>query len=132
MPNPDLFSLAFRPDYWENDEETEEIEIAVINVQSVLGDSLRITAEQSGDKVQYKIMDGNGGEYHAEPETSSKPLTMHEIVEMIRKASPNKGDSLPDYFRQLNLLDDTDPNSLVDFVSVESDFYPELQRWYEE
>ena len=73
------------------------------------------------------------------PKAAKEPLTMAQFVRMIDTADqgldwPDFTDGLRDYqisFEEV-LPPPEDLEELVDFVTVTSEFYPELQAYYEE
>ena len=62
------------------------------------------------------------------PRTSTRRLTMGELVTMIDEATDEGGAAIGALSCNLDMS--SDPRELEGFVTVESDFYPELERYY--
>src|SRR2546426_3695031 len=115
------------------DKEPSEVEIALISLESVTGDMIAITAQRRGARIVYRIVDEYGTRFHFKPRTSTRTLSMAELVGLIDGATGHldgaKG--LTSAFRNYNAAW-SNPEKLVDFVIVTSVFYPELQAYYAE
>ena len=110
-----------------------EVEIARISLRSVTGDQISVRARRSGDRIRYRIVDEypeNGETYIPHPRTSTRRLTLGELVKMIDEATDDGGVAISALTCNLDMA--SDPRDLEDFVTVESDFYPELGRYYAE
>lgn len=114
----------------------EEVEIARISLESTTADVISVRARAEGGKIRYSIVDEYETDFNVEPKESEHPLTMEELVRLIDGAeggaSAEEGGEggLTDSFRDMNLGGAGDPAELIDFVTVFSGFYPELQRYY--
>jgi len=109
-----------------------EVEIARISLESVTGDQISVRARRRGGRISYSIVDEypNAGyiKYDLRPRTSSKPLPMHELVAMLDGACEGGGAVMSP---TMALIDIGEPrDELRYFVSVESDFYPDLGTYY--
>jgi hypothetical protein len=113
----------YLPDYEHN-----EIEIARVFLKSTTGDVFSLRARQQGRLIQYRIVDEYGTEFKIQPEETIEPLSMGELIRLIDDAENEGRKGLTNIFRDFNL--DKDPMELLDFVTVTSEFYPDLQRWY--
>lgn len=110
----------------------DEVEIARISLESVTGDQISVRARRRSDRIVYSIVDeyetGNG--YDLRPKTSGKPLSLRQLVSMLDNACRQGGAVMNPVVWQIE-----DGSSSVDdmrgFVTVESDFYPELEAYYE-
>jgi hypothetical protein len=110
-----------------------EVEIARISLESVTADQISVRARRSMGRISYSIVDEYGDEgimnYTAHPATSILPLSMRELVAMLDGACEGGGAVMSP---TVALIDAGDPaDELRHFVSVESDFYPDLGRYYE-
>lgn len=124
------------------DSEDEEVEIARVSLQSVMADviSIRATPEENG--IRYRIVDEYDSVIKFTPESAKAPLTLGELIELIDSAEfENSGypPGLTGVFRDSSLKTAQTPKEvsqrareLVDFVTVTSIFYPELEPWYHE
>jgi len=99
-----------------------EVEIARININSVTYDVTVIYARRVGQRIHYRVVDEYDGETLAEPSTrtSTKPLTMGEMVSFFLKAW-NLFDCLEDNF-------ENDIDEMMMFFKGESEFYPDLDK----
>lgn len=73
--------------------------------------------------------------FRFKPKTSTRPLSMGELVALIDGATGHLGGrakGLTGAYRAYNAAFGGDPERLVDFVIVTSDFYPELFTYYAE
>jgi hypothetical protein len=113
-----------------------QVEIARISLESTTADVISIRAKREEQGISYNIVDEYESEFFFEPQESELPLTMGDIVRLIDQAQTvdsaemddEKG--LTDFYRNLNLMSGADPTDLIDFVTVSSEFYPDLQSYY--
>jgi hypothetical protein len=116
------------------DKQPNEVEIALISLASVTGDLIAITAWRRGGRIVYRIVDEYGTAFRCKPATSTQPLSLGELIALIDGATGHLGGhakGLTGAYRADNAAF-CDPESLVDFVIVTSDFYPELEAYYAE
>ena len=67
------------------------------------------------------------------PKTSTHPVSMDELIASIDSATGHLGGEREgSRARTGNYNDGCDPEHLVEFVTVSSDFYPELRAYYAE
>lgn len=107
-----------------------EVEIARISLESVTADQISVRARRTKRGIAYAIVDeyDGGGAYELHPRVSAAPLSMRELVAMLDGAHEGGGAVL--CHLELNADTKEDAKRLLGFVSVESDFYPELGRYY--
>lgn len=111
-----------------------EVEIARVTLESVTMDVISIRARRTKHRIKYRIVD----EYCDDPmlnyqliqKTSLKPLTMRQLVRLIDNAQEHGLDGEARHWNYIN--SDGDAEGLYDFATITSEFYPELQPWYEE
>lgn len=115
------------------DKHPNEVEIACISLASVTGDVIAVTARRRGGRIVYQIVDEYGTRFHFNPKSSTQPLSMGELVALIDGATGHLDGAtgLTSAYRDYNAAF-CDPERLVDFVIVTSEFYPELQAYYAE
>src|SRR5438876_3730750 len=111
-----------------------EVEIACVLLASVTGDVISIRARRRGARIVYQIVDEYGTAFRFKPKSSTRPLSMGELIAMIDGATGHldgnaKGPTSA--YRNYN-LDGCDAADLVEFVTVTSDFYRELRGYYAE
>jgi hypothetical protein len=86
--------------------------------------------------IHYRVVDEyEWWEFQVDPETSSSPLTMRQLVNLIDSVEWHPGDDeveigLTDAYRDGN-FDGGDPEELLHFVRVTSTYYPGLRAHYE-
>jgi hypothetical protein len=104
------------------DTDLGEVEIARIRLASTTWDVTSVYARTEEGVIHYRVVDEYGGEtLRAKTETeSTKPLTLGELADFFLGAWNLIG------VLKMNL--DNDGNIGLDFFSVESDFYPDLDR----
>lgn len=110
-----------------------EVEIARISLQSVTGDQISVRARRSRGEIEYRFVDEypeSGETFIPHPWTSTRRLTMGELVSMIDESADEGGAVLG--LLSCNLDMASDPRELEAFVTVDSDFYPDLRRYYAE
>ncbi len=115
------------------DKAPSEVEIALLSLESVTGDVIAVTARRRGSRIVYRIEDEYETHFHFKPKTSTRPLSMGELVALLDGATGHLAGAtgLTSAYRNYNATW-TNPERLVDFVIVTSVFYPELQAYYEE
>ena len=107
-----------------------EVEIARISLESVTADQISVRARRTKKGIAYSIVDeyDGGSAYELRARVSTAPLSMRELVAMLDGAHEGGGAVL--CHLELNADTKEDAEGLLGFVSVESDFYPELGRYY--
>ena len=96
-------------------------------------DQISVRARRTLGRISYSIVDEYGDEgyvtYTVRPDTSILPLSMRELVAMLDDACEGGGAVM---CHTMALIDADEPRDEYRyFVSVESDFYPDLGRYYE-
>jgi hypothetical protein len=111
-----------------------ETEIARISLESVTADQISVRARRLKRRIAYRIVDEypgddpeDGTKYRFEPNSSTQPLTLRQLVAAIESACAG-GIVWP-------ILDMNascgDVERLHGFVTVNSEFYPQLERYYD-
>jgi hypothetical protein len=94
---------------------------------------IAITARCQRSRIVYKIVDKYETRFQIKPKTSTQPLSMGELIALIDSTVHHDAlTGLTSVFRNFNAENRDDPATLVDFVVVTSDFYPELRVYYAE
>lgn len=134
-----------------------QVEIARVSLDSTTADVISIRANRDGDGINYQIVDEYESEFEFAPTGSKEPLNLGELISLIDSVKFSSEDEdmrrpkgLTNSFRESNLqsytchwdsklernIYYTDESlykgalKLVDFVTVSSNFYPELAFWY--
>jgi hypothetical protein len=125
------------------DTESGEVEIARLDLQSTTGDAISVRANRRDASVCYRVVDEYENIFEVHPDTSREPLNFGEIVDLIDTTrDPMIGDDSDEYeglvesYRDVNLGPEVlwspkDVEGLRHFVRVSSDFYPQLEEYYE-
>jgi hypothetical protein len=117
-------------------------------MRSTTGDVLQVRARPRDGRIAYRVVDecatkhGDPGTwaYVIQPETSELPLTMGELVNLIDTAEQTGGISQGDDRYDVGLVEgilnanvdgDADIETMRDFFTVSSAFYPELGAYYD-
>ena len=133
--HPSWMGGEYLPDYLPG-----EVEIARIVLASTTQDviSIRARRRRGGTRILYRIVD----EYHdspssrwsCRPRSAARPITLGQMVQLIDRAGHEDlnpdGQSLTDNLRELQ--EGCDPGDLLTFVTVDSEWYPELSAYYRE
>jgi hypothetical protein len=113
-----------------------EVEIARVELASVMQDVISIRARRSRGRLSYRVVDEypEDAGWTIRPRSTAEPLTLGELIRLIDGASNgdrgDRGTALADRFRNVNLERGDDPATIRHFVKVESDLYPELAAYY--
>jgi hypothetical protein len=126
--HPSLMGGEYLPDL---DDETEEVEIARVELQSTTGDVFSVRAARDGEEIAYRVVDEYGSEFVIRPESSDRPLALRELVELIDSASdePEMRGLVVGYWE--NQLEWSDsPEDAVEFATPSSELYEDLEPYY--
>jgi hypothetical protein len=111
-----------------------ETEIARISLLSVTADQVSVRARLQGCRIAYRIVDEypeddpkDGPKYRFEPGSSTQPLTLRQVVAAIESACAG-GIIWPILEMNANY---GEVERLRGFVTVSSEFYPQLKRHYD-
>ena len=110
----------------------QEVEIARISLASVTGDQISVRARRTPEGIAYSIVDEYEGEdgYELSPKTSAAPLSLRQLVAMLDGACERGGAVMSPVVWQIEDGYYTG-GDMRGFVTVESDFYPELGAYYD-
>ena len=115
--------------------EETEVEIARVELESWTSDIISVRARLKGGKIFYSIVDEYEDLYDwsCEPETSDQPLTMAELIELMKTTcSTLDHPGIAFGFLEFKFEYGEEAEDLRNFASVSSLYYPELHDWYEE
>lgn len=110
-----------------------EVEIARVQLASVTADVLSVRARPHGKRIAYHVVDEYESAYPVHPATSARTLNLSQITRLMEDADlePGRGWGIAFGAVKSNVIDGgCDPEDLRTFVTVTSDFYPELGAWY--
>jgi hypothetical protein len=120
--HPHLMGGEYLPNY-----EAGEIEIARISLESTTNDiiSLRAQRTKEGD-IHYKIVDEYNSDFSLSCKASKNPLTLLELATLLENSYQiDVPINLIVGFNEMNYYY-TDIETLKNFTSVNSEFYPQL------
>jgi hypothetical protein len=122
--HPWLMGGEYLPGY-----ESNEVEIARIVMKSTTMDIVSIRARLTKHRIKYRIEDEYDGlfSYTMRPATSTKPLTLQQVINVINLNDLVDGIRIRNYggYHHGN------PKAIFDFCTVSSVFYPKLARWFD-
>jgi hypothetical protein len=129
--HPSFMGGEYLPDY-----RRDEVEIVRIELESTTSDVISVRARPRGKRIQYAVCDEYQVEYRLPQKTSSRPLSLRELILFLDSVEHPEAD--PEWkrfgfvlsFNQTNLDCGADLQTLEDFTRVSSDFYPELAQHY--
>jgi len=129
--HPSFMGGEYLPDY-----RRDEIEIARIELESTTSDVISVRARPRGRRIEYSVCDEYQVEYRLPRKTSSRPLSLRELICFLDLVEHPEAE--PEWrrfgfvlsFNETNLDCGADLETLEHFTSVGSDFYPELGQHY--
>ncbi len=106
-----------------------EVEIARISLESTTADQISIRARRLVGRIGYRIVDEypDSSTYVCHPASSVAPLSLRELIALMETAS--EGGSIVFPILAMNAQDATRAE-LASFITVTSDFYADLGRYY--
>jgi len=108
-----------------------EVEIARLALESTTWDVKSIRARPTSRGIAYRVVDEYNSKYSFRPKTSRQPLSMGQLVDLIEGLNVDGISSSPAALRAHQTADNANEiMQLETFVTVSSDFYPSLERWY--
>lgn len=116
-----------------------EVNIAFITTKTTTCDAIAVRARLlAGNKIGYRVVNeySESGDFYCNPEESSQPLSMRELISLIDHCTHEDDETFESGEGGLVrcFWDDEEVSSNVDerinFVQVESEFYPELNAYY--
>ena len=132
--------LKYRPkDYFgRKNKNQDEVEICSILLNSAQGDFITLRTKKKNDNFIFWIGDEHSNKYSLKQTSSSETLTLEEIVGLLdtckmtlfgTKCKPGIiRYHIEDSIESMQMLKD----DAMGFVIVKSDFYPDLEKYYEE
>lgn len=103
-----------------------EVEIVYIELRSTTGDVISLRAMPDNGGIKYRLVDEYEEVYELPFETSVKPLTFSDITSMLNEIKYEDSLWLERQYRV-----DIDSGDDLEWISMQSDFYPELSDWNE-
>jgi hypothetical protein len=124
--HPAFMGGEYLPDHDEG-----EVTIARIEMESTTGDVIDVRARPIADGIGYRVVDEYETAFTCRPTTSTKPLTMGELVGLIDSINDGERTGLTNSLRDYQVEGEVAVEEAATFVQVASDFYPQLTAWFE-
>jgi hypothetical protein len=105
-----------------------EVEIARISLASVTADQISVRARRWGKRVVYRIVDEYESGYICRPSNSTSTLSLRELIALMEQAC--EGGSIIFPILEMNMRGASTPAEVAAFITVTSDFYPDLGPYY--
>ena len=133
------FNLKYRPkDYFGGkNKNQDEVEICSIFLNSTQGEIITLNTKKKNNDFIFWIDDEHGNKYNLKRTNSSQTLTMEEIVDLLDTCKMTLFGTkckagiikyfIEDAIETMEMLKD----DAMSFVIVKSDFYPDLESYYE-
>jgi len=118
----------------------EQVAIVTIELSSVHGDTPILWAKWSGGRIRYQIADPfdevEDFFYELPQQTSLRPFSLHDLIVFLDAVRLHGADpkwhrfGFPLLYNEMNFEADPNLESLREFTTVSSDFYPDLEAHY--
>jgi len=110
-----------------------EVEIARIDMRSVTADVISIRARPTRTRILYRIVDEYDTDYDVRNIWSKHPITLRRLIRLINETQGMNECEGGVVFEILNanVENGCGVEEMAHFITVTSDFYPELQAWYD-
>lgn len=116
-----MIDFKFCPENYFTDETTSVLLIKLNYPESQWGEQISIYAHWLEGKIQFEAVDFYGNDYMLYPSSSFDTLSMEDIIYLVEGMQVNTDEMEGN----MELILDGIPE-------VESDFYPELEEYFEE
>lgn len=110
----------------------DEVTIVRINLQSTTYDVIELRARRlPGGKIALRWVDEYDTEFIQPVQAIDQPFSFGELIDFITKSGPAKSSwgLFPLIYNVLNNEDLYDAESLREFTTFDSDYYPDLISW---
>ena len=132
MTSLDAFDLDYRPESYFTDDPPDEVVVAAVHYpRNIHQETTVVLARPTRHGHAYRVRDDHGHDWTVTPATSSKPLTLGRLINLMDSASAGYPvDGLVEHHDFYVSDCGTKPEDLVGYVVVTSDVYPMLGEWY--
>ena len=110
--------------------EDGEVEIVLIKLQSTTGDLCSLRARRDGKGITYRMVDEYEQEVVLDPPQSTQPLSLAELANLLWSFSWDDEPFIRGTWEQ-DLDQGTEMEEIRRFMSLESEFYNNIQAWYD-
>ena len=106
-----------------------EVEIARISLESTTADQISVRARRGRGRIRYRVVDEymEDSTYVCHPASWESPLRLRDLIGLMESASD--GGSIVFSILAMNSRDSRS-DELATFITVSSDFYADLGRYY--
>lgn len=126
--HPSLMGGEYLPDYLPG-----EVEIARISMDSITRDVIAIRAMPVGRRIYYRAVDEYQRDIRLERTWSLKPLTLRGLIRLVDRANyASECRGLVIGFLDFSADCHGEAEPYRDFLTIDSELYPELGGWYDE
>lgn len=123
--------LAFMGGEYLPDYKATEVEIARMELASTTSDVISIRAMRDPEGIRYRIVDEYETEFRQPFETSHRPLSLQQLIELIEVSDdPHVTGSLALAYNDMN-AEGSSRAAMRDFTVITSEFYPQLYEHFE-
>ena len=134
------FDLKYRPkDYFGGkNKNQDEVEICSIFLNSAQGEFITLRTKKKTDNFIFWMDDEHSNKYSLKQTNSSQTLTLQEVVDLLNTCKMTLFGTkckpgiiryyIENAIESMQMLKD----DAMGFVIVKSDFYPDLEKYYEE
>jgi hypothetical protein len=124
--HPALLGGEFLPDF-----EAEEVEIARVTMASLTQDVISIRARPEKGRILYRAVDEYESRCVIRPESSLRPLTLHQLICLFETGSDADGNPIGlGIIQRLFECTEEPADAFADFLTFSSEFYPDLTKHY--
>lgn len=116
-----MFDFKFCPESYFTGESTSVLLVRLHYPESTWGEQISLYAHFLEGKIQFEVVDFYGNDYLLYPSTAWEPLTFEDLIYLIEGMQVNQDVLGGD----IHLVLDGIPEA-------ESDFYPELKKYFDE
>lgn len=116
-----MFDFKFQPESYFSKESNSVLLVRLQYPESTWGEQISIYAHFLEGKITFEVIDFYGNDYFVYPSTTWEPLCFEDMIYLIEGMQVNQD------FSEGNI-----PLVLDGIPEVESDFYPELKKYFEE
>lgn len=116
-----MFDFKFQPENYFKEESNSALLVRLQYPESTWGEQISIYAHFLEGKINFEVIDFYGNDYLVYPSSTWEPLTFEDVIYLIEGMQVNQ--------------DSTEGNIVLvlDGIPVaESEFYPELKKYFEE
>lgn len=116
-----MFDFNYQPETYFTGESTSALLVRLYFPESTWGEQISIYGHLSEGKIQFEVVDFYGNEYLLYPSSTWETLKLEDMIYLIEGMQLNR-----------DILEGNIELVLDGIPQAESDFYPELKRYFDE